>query len=62
MNFSGKEFCRFSRTGDSNRFRTRHMEVRILPPQPATSALGLAYQETRERAGNPGFSRIRFRI
>lgn len=40
MNFSGKEFCRFSRTGGSNRFPTRDMEVRVLSPQTAVSAYG----------------------
>jgi hypothetical protein len=37
-----------------------HLEVRILPPQPPIPTFGQASQETRERAGNPGFSRIRF--
>ena len=34
MNFGGKGFCGFSRTGESVRFPIRHLEVRILPPQP----------------------------
>jgi hypothetical protein len=50
------------RTGESTRFQIRHFEVRILPPQPAIPALGRAPEETPEWAGNPGFSRIRFRL
>lgn len=51
-----------SRTGEINRVRNRHIEVRYLPPQPGIPAFGSASQETRERAGNPGFSGIRFRL
>ena len=35
---------------------------RFLPPQPAIPAIGQASRETRKRAGNPGFSRIHFRL
>jgi hypothetical protein len=51
MNFNGKRFCGFSRTGESVRFPIR---------QPPIPAFGQACQETQEWAGNPGFSRIRF--
>ena len=37
-----------------------HSEVRSLKPQPRIPAFCRASQETRERAGNPGFSRICF--
>lgn len=60
MNCSEVGFCSSSRTGDRFRFRIRHIEVRILPPQPRIPAVCQASQETREWAGNPGFSRIRF--
>src|ERR1700730_14936511 len=40
MNFSEKGFCGFSRTGESVRFPIRHLEVRILPPQPTSPAPG----------------------
>jgi hypothetical protein len=39
MNLSEKRFCGFAWTGDSVRFPIRHLEVRILPPQPAIPAL-----------------------
>jgi hypothetical protein len=61
MNSNEMGFCGSSQTGESIRFRTRHIEVRILPPQPPIP-LGRAPEETPEWAGNPGFSRIRFRL
>jgi hypothetical protein len=39
MNFSGKGFCGFSRTGESVRFPIRHIEVRILRPSHAVLQL-----------------------
>ena len=45
MNFNGKRFCGSSRTGESVRFPIRHIEVRILPPQPPIPAFGQASQE-----------------
>jgi hypothetical protein len=43
-------------------FFNRNMEVRILPGQPGTLAFSQAPRETREWAGNAGFSRGRFRL
>jgi hypothetical protein len=60
MNSDEMGFCNSSRTGKGIRFRNRHIEVRLLPPQPPIPAFSLASQETREPAGNPGFLRIRF--
>lgn len=37
MNSNEAGFCGSSRTGNSNRFRIRHMEVRIPPPQPGSA-------------------------
>ena len=39
MNFSGKGFCGFSRTGESVRFQIRQFEVRILRPSHAVLQL-----------------------
>ena len=60
MNFNEMGFCSSSWTGKSIRFRIRHIDVRILPPQPPIQVFGRTAQETREWAGNPGFSCIRF--
>lgn len=60
MNSNEMEFCSSPRTGESNRVRNRRIEVRYLPLQPGIPAFGPTSQETRERAGNPGYSRIRF--
>jgi hypothetical protein len=62
MNCNEVGFLNSSRTANNIRFRIRHIEVRILPPQPASPAFGQVSQETRGRAGNPGLSRIRFRL
>ena len=43
-------------------FSIGNVQVRILPSQPAIPAIGQASRETRKRAGNPGFSRIHFRL
>jgi hypothetical protein len=41
-------FCSSSRTGESNRVRNRHTEVRYIPPQPGIPPFGQASQETQE--------------
>jgi hypothetical protein len=51
-------FCSASRTGERIPFRNRHIEVRILAPQPGIPAFGQSSLETREWVGNPGLSRI----
>lgn len=40
--------------------QNHHLRVRYLDAQPGIPAFGKASQETREWAGNPDFSRIRF--
>jgi hypothetical protein len=42
INFSGKRFCGFSRTGERVRFPIRCLGVRILPPQPAILTFSFA--------------------
>jgi hypothetical protein len=55
MKSGGMEFCCSSRTGKSVRFRNRHIEVRILPPQPPIRAFGLGSPLKARMAGNPAF-------
>jgi hypothetical protein len=43
-------------------FSIGNVRVRSLPGQPAIPAFGPGPQKTRERAGNPGFSRVRLRL
>src|SRR6266566_5073285 len=62
MNCSEMGLCSSSQTGNSIRFRIRHIEVRILPPQRPIPALGRAPEETPEWAGNPGVSRSRLSL
>ena len=40
MNSDEMGFCKSSRAGKSIRFRIRHIEVRILPPQPGSHSTG----------------------
>jgi hypothetical protein len=49
-----------SKTGKQRPGSIRNARVRILSLQPPSPAFGPASQETREWAGNPGFSRIRY--
>jgi hypothetical protein len=51
-----------SKTGKQRPGSIRNARVRILSLQPPSPAFGPASQETREWAGNPGFSRIRFHL
>jgi hypothetical protein len=60
--FQRKEVLRLLSDRREHPIPIRHIEVRILPRQPAIPALGSAPEEKREWAGNPGFSRIRFRL
>jgi hypothetical protein len=62
MKSGGMEFCCSSRTGKSVRFRNRHIEVRILPPQPPSPASGDSLQPAAHRPENPGSSRIRLSL
>jgi hypothetical protein len=57
----GAGFESLSLNRDDN-FKNRNSRVRYLPHQPASPGFGQAPRDTRERAGNPGFSRIPFRL
>src|ERR1700730_16074407 len=50
MTFDGKRFCDFSRTGESVQFPIRHLEVRILPPQPGSPVVGETASDTCRKA------------
>ena len=51
--------CSSSRTGERNRFRNRHIELRYFhPSQPFLHSA--TCRKTREWVGNPGFLRLRF--
>jgi hypothetical protein len=60
--FPRKEVLRLLSDRREHPIPIRHIEVRILPPQPAIRALGQAPRGSREWAENPSFLSIRFRL
>jgi hypothetical protein len=58
MNSHETRLCVFSRTGESARFPIRHVEVRILPPQPGSGGSPGLTETSGRKPANGGASAL----